>query len=209
MTDVVECKAMSIPSVLIIFLIIFAWHVFFVFVWWRLGVVMHGHVHPICPPNDQPRPVWPWWWWRWWWCFWWSWWWAFSKMVPSKTKASSVILLFSPPFKRWIYVRFWWSPRFHLPPLPTGHQRNDLPDTQPLTPSHAPISIFSDDDDCDVMMMMMILMMVIMMMMMIVSLYIFNQKLFSFPSPPTLIVDYHKNLIRYISLTSIILQYRI
>ena len=24
--------------------------------------------------------------------------------------------------------------------LPTGHQRNDLPDTQPLAPSHAPIS---------------------------------------------------------------------
>ena len=69
------------------------------------------------------------------------------------------ILLFTAPFKRWKYDD-QPNPTYFLPPfptyfptypptypsLPTGHQRNDLPDTQPLTPSHAPISIFSHDD---------------------------------------------------------------
>ena len=73
-----------------------------------------------------------------------------SEWCQTKTKANSFILLFTAPFERWKYVRVWWSARPHLlphlPSLPTGHQRNDLPDTQPLTPSHAPISIFSHDD---------------------------------------------------------------
>ena len=69
-----------------------------------------------------------------------------EKWCRTKTKANSFILLFTAPFKRWKYDDqpnpTYFLPPFPTyfptyPPLPTGHQRNDLPDTQPLTPSHA------------------------------------------------------------------------